>query len=70
MRGVRPIRPSGSSLTAHIWKPAFDAFEERSAVTFGWRRSFRLQLTRWCGTPDRPGLMLALDRGGSCRGIA
>ncbi|MER8383558.1 gamma-glutamylcyclotransferase [Mesorhizobium sp. M1405] len=52
------------------WKPAFDAFEERSAVTVGWRRSFRLQLTRWCGTPDRPGLMLALDRGGSCRGIA
>lgn len=53
-----------------IWKPAFEAHGESEAVAFGWRRSFCLWLTRWRGTPDRPGLMLALDRGGSCRGIA
>jgi cation transport protein ChaC len=52
-----------------LWKPAFQPSEERTATAHGWHRTFRLRLTRWRGTADRPGLMLILDRGGSCRGI-
>lgn len=53
-----------------IWNPEFE-FEERcSATAFGWHRSFCLTLTRWRGTRELPALMLALDRGGSCQGVA
>lgn len=51
-----------------IWKPGFDHVEMRPCLVPGWRRSFCLNLTSWRGTPDQPGLMLALDRGGSCNG--
>lgn len=36
----------------------------------GWRRSFCIHLESWRATPEQPGLMLALARGGSCRGMA
>ncbi|MBX3573195.1 MAG: gamma-glutamylcyclotransferase [Mesorhizobium sp.] len=52
-----------------LWKPAFEFVEERYATAPGWHRTFRLKLTRWRGSPDRPGLMLVLDRGGRCRGM-
>lgn len=53
-----------------IWKPAFAPAAERPAVLHGWRRSFCIHLESWRGTPEEPGLMLALERGGSCRGMA
>jgi len=53
-----------------IWNPEFEVLETRSAIAFGWHRSFCLKLTRWRGTRELPALMLALDRGGSCRGLA
>ncbi len=53
-----------------IWKPAFEAAEVMPAVLLGWRRSFCIHLDSWRGTMDQPGLMLALERGGSCRGMA
>src|SRR5689334_21810735 len=53
-----------------IWKPAFEFAESRRAVVRGWHRSFCLRQTRWRGTPEQPGLMMALDRGGSCTGVA
>lgn len=53
-----------------IWKPAFDHVEARPVHVPGWRRSFGLQIRDWRATPDQPGLMLCLDRGGSCRGVA
>ncbi|WP_181707744.1 gamma-glutamylcyclotransferase [Chthonobacter rhizosphaerae] len=52
-----------------IWKPAFSSPEHRIAVARGWHRSFALKLSRWRGTPEAPGLMMVLDRGGSCRGL-
>jgi len=52
-----------------IWKPEIEHEEERAATAPGWHRSFCLRLTRWRGTPDRPGLMMALDRGGCCNGV-
>ena len=54
-----------------IWNPAFEFVEKRQALAKGWRRSFCLGWDRWFrGTEQRPGLMLALDRGGSCNGVA
>lgn len=54
-----------------IWKPSFDFVESRTALVHGWHRSFCLGWDRFFrGSPDRPGLMLALDRGGQCTGVA
>jgi cation transport protein ChaC len=53
-----------------IWNPEFDHVEERLGTLAGWHRSFCLGWVRiYRGTPERPGIMLALDRGGSCRGV-
>lgn len=52
-----------------MWKPEFTALEHRRATLFGWHRAFTLQLKRWRGSPQRPGLMLALERGGRCDGV-
>ena len=53
-----------------IWNPEFESLESRSATAGGWHRSFCLKLTRWRGTRELPALMLALDRGGTCKGVA
>ena len=52
-----------------IWKPAFQPASIRRGTACGWRRSFCLRIKRFRGTRERPGLMMALDRGGSCEGI-
>ncbi len=53
-----------------IWNPAFNFSETVKARLFGFRRRFCLHLTIGRGSPEYPGLMLALDKGGSCNGIA
>ena len=53
-----------------IWKPAFEPVETRLVRAHGWRRSFCLDIIRWRATPEQPGLMLALTRGGTCSGMA
>jgi cation transport protein ChaC len=53
-----------------IWNPEFEFEEIQPAIARGWHRSFCIHLTRWRGTRKLPGLMLALDRGGSCKGLA
>ncbi len=52
-----------------IWKPEIEHVEERAGTARGWHRSFCLRQTRWRGTKEQPGLMMALDRGGQCRGV-
>lgn len=52
-----------------IWKPACDIDGQRPAHLHGWHRKFCMRLVRFRGTPDCPGLMMSLDRGGSCRGV-
>jgi len=52
-----------------IWKPAFAAVEHRRATAYGWHRAFCLELTRWRGSPQQPGLMMGLQRGGCCHGV-
>lgn len=53
-----------------IWKPEADHLEAIPALARGWHRRFCMRLTRWRGTHDVPGLMMALDRGGACAGLA
>lgn len=53
-----------------IWKPACDVVEMRTALVRGWHRSFCLGWNnRFRGSDEAPGLMLALDRGGACKGV-
>ncbi|MGH6905086.1 MAG: gamma-glutamylcyclotransferase [Geminicoccaceae bacterium] len=51
-----------------LWKPAFEYVESRMATVRGYHRSFCIRVARFRGTRDLPGLMMALDRGGQCRG--
>ena len=52
-----------------LWKPAFGFAEARRATVRGWHRAFCIRIVRFRGTPDRPGLMMSLDRGGQCAGM-
>src|SRR5262249_61040688 len=52
-----------------MWKPAFTSLEHRRATAFGWHRAFCLELKRGRGSPQLPGLMMALERGGRCDGV-
>jgi cation transport protein ChaC len=53
-----------------IWNPGFAHADRRPARLHGYHRRFCIRSTRYRGTPDAPGLVLGLDRGGSCRGVA
>jgi cation transport protein ChaC len=53
-----------------MWNPAFDFVEQCPATLHGYHRRFCLWMHMGRGTPERPGMMLALDRGGMCRGLA
>ena len=53
-----------------IWRPEFDADEQRPAVVHGWHRALEMRSRVNRGTPECPGLVFALVAGGSCRGMA
>ncbi|MBI4923758.1 MAG: gamma-glutamylcyclotransferase [Devosia nanyangense] len=54
-----------------IWKPETAFLESQVALARGWHRRFCLGWDyRFRGSRDTPGLMMALDRGGQCRGVA
>ena len=53
-----------------MWNPAIEFADASACEVEGWRRSFCFWLPLGRGTPELPGLMLALERGGSCEGIA
>ncbi|HEY9024193.1 MAG TPA: gamma-glutamylcyclotransferase [Burkholderiaceae bacterium] len=52
-----------------MWNPALDAIDARVARVAGWHRRFCLRSFVGRGAPESPGVMLALDRGGACRGL-
>lgn len=53
-----------------IWNPAFNFIEKRAAFAHGFHRSFCVETKTGRGSPEKPGLALALDIGGSCKGLA
>jgi cation transport protein ChaC len=53
-----------------IWKPGFAFAQRVPARVRGYHRRFCIVSTRYRGTPEAPGLVLGLDRGGSCHGVA
>lgn len=53
-----------------MWRPDFTPEEIRPARLAGWHRAMCILSTVYRGTPDCPGLVLGLDRGGSCVGRA
>ena len=53
-----------------IWNPAFHFVEKRIARLIGYHRCFCLWTHLGRGTPERPGMVLGLEPGGSCVGVA
>ncbi len=53
-----------------MWRPGFPYQERRCATVEGYHRALCVLSHVHRGTPERPGLVLGLDRGGTCRGVA
>lgn len=52
-----------------MWHPGFPHLEVRVGRLRGLHRTFCVYSHRYRGTPKAPGLVLGLDRGGSCQGM-
>ncbi len=70
----RPVLPKGEDFWVFgygslMWHPGFPHLEVRQALLHGYHRRFCVYSHRYRGTPVRPGLVLGLDRGGSCHGM-
>jgi len=53
-----------------MWNPCIHYLDRQPARLYGYHRSFCLRTPLGRGTPEHCGLVLALEGGGSCRGIA
>ena len=53
-----------------VWNPTIHSVERRVARVTGWHRAFCLSVQAGRGTSANPGLVLGLDCGGECTGVA
>jgi len=52
-----------------MWNPGFNYIRSVPGHICGYHRRFCLYSHTYRGTPQKPGLVLGMDRGGSCRGV-
>lgn len=73
LRGILQQQPNSEvwlfAYGSLIWNPIFRFADRRVGTIHGLHRRFCLWTPLGRGTPDHPGLVLGLDRGGRCRGI-
>jgi cation transport protein ChaC len=74
LRATLAARPEGDvwlfAYGSLIWNPTIRVVEQRTARIQGWHRAFCLSTIAGRGTLELPGLVLGLDAGGHCEGLA
>ncbi|HEY4252630.1 MAG TPA: gamma-glutamylcyclotransferase [Roseomonas sp.] len=74
LRAALEARPAGEAWLfgygSLIWNPMVRSTGRRVARIAGWHRAFCLSTRAGRGSPDNPGLVLGLDAGGECWGVA
>ena len=53
-----------------MWSPDFGYAERLTGMVHGYHRALCILSSRYRGTPEKPGLVMGLCRGGSCWGMA
>ena len=75
LTAVMETHPRGEDLWVFgygslMWQPEFAYRQRALATVHGYHRAFCVYSHIWRGTREKPGLVLGLDNGGSCRGVA